>query len=68
MADSTSPKGGSGDFAKKVQKQLSRGKEKVQNSTNWSSDTDINKKESQKIQIKIFFNPGDAKAGEVTGD
>ncbi|XP_015236573.1 PREDICTED: bridging integrator 2-like [Cyprinodon variegatus] len=29
MADSTSPKGGSGDFAKKVQKQLSRGKEKV---------------------------------------
>ncbi|KAM9351039.1 bridging integrator 2a [Symphorus nematophorus] len=29
MAESTSPKGGSGDFAKKVQRQLSRGKEKV---------------------------------------
>ncbi|XP_017274733.1 bridging integrator 2a [Kryptolebias marmoratus] len=29
MADSTSPKGTSGDFAKKVQRQLSRGKEKV---------------------------------------
>ncbi|XP_042348620.1 bridging integrator 2a [Plectropomus leopardus] len=29
MADSTSPKGSSGDFAKKVQRQLSRGKEKV---------------------------------------
>ncbi|XP_071333285.1 bridging integrator 2a [Trachinotus anak] len=29
MTDSTSPKGGSGDFAKKVQRQLSRGKEKV---------------------------------------
>uniref|UniRef100_A0A3B3Z4Z9 BAR domain-containing protein n=1 Tax=Poecilia mexicana TaxID=48701 RepID=A0A3B3Z4Z9_9TELE len=30
MAESTSPKGNSGDFAKKVQRQLSRGKEKVQ--------------------------------------
>ncbi|XP_036960946.1 bridging integrator 2a [Acanthopagrus latus] len=29
MADNTSPKGSSGDFAKKVQRQLSRGKEKV---------------------------------------
>ncbi|XP_073326366.1 bridging integrator 2a [Pagrus major] len=29
MAESTSPKGSSGDFAKKVQRQLSRGKEKV---------------------------------------
>ncbi|GLD50325.1 bridging integrator 2 [Lates japonicus] len=29
MADSTSPKGNSGDFAKKVQRQLSRSKEKV---------------------------------------
>ncbi|KAM9344185.1 bridging integrator 2a [Pholidichthys leucotaenia] len=29
MADSTSPKGTAGDFAKKVQKQLSRGKERV---------------------------------------
>ncbi|XP_037629869.1 bridging integrator 2a isoform X1 [Sebastes umbrosus] len=29
MADSTSPKGSSGDFAKKVQRQLSRSKEKV---------------------------------------
>nr|XP_019960246.1 PREDICTED: bridging integrator 2 [Paralichthys olivaceus] len=29
MADSTSPKGNSGDFAKKVQRRLSRGKEKV---------------------------------------
>ncbi|XP_022619110.1 bridging integrator 2-like isoform X1 [Seriola dumerili] len=29
MTDSTSPKGNSGDFAKKVQRQLSRGKEKV---------------------------------------
>lgn len=29
MAESTSPKGTSGDFAKKVQRQLSRGKEKV---------------------------------------
>ncbi|XP_061591317.1 bridging integrator 2a [Cololabis saira] len=29
MADSTSPKATSGDFAKKVQRQLSRGKEKV---------------------------------------
>ncbi|KAK9515180.1 hypothetical protein VZT92_025847 [Zoarces viviparus] len=29
MAESTSPKGGTGDFAKKVQRQLSRSKEKV---------------------------------------
>ncbi|KAF7653891.1 hypothetical protein LDENG_00077210 [Lucifuga dentata] len=29
MAESSSPKGGAGDFAKKVQRQLSRGKEKV---------------------------------------
>lgn len=29
MADKTSPRGNSGDFAKKVQRQLSRGKEKV---------------------------------------
>lgn len=29
MAESTSPKGNSGDFAKKVQRQLSRSKEKV---------------------------------------
>uniref|UniRef100_A0A3Q3JNL6 BAR domain-containing protein n=1 Tax=Monopterus albus TaxID=43700 RepID=A0A3Q3JNL6_MONAL len=39
MAESTSPKGSSGDFAKKVQRQLSRSKEKVKinKSKEWQS-------------------------------
>ncbi|XP_054901876.1 bridging integrator 2a [Poeciliopsis prolifica] len=39
MADSTSPKGNSGDFAKKVQRQLSRGKEKVMQRLGKSMET-----------------------------
>nr|XP_057908398.1 bridging integrator 2a [Doryrhamphus excisus] len=39
MADHTSSKGGSGDFAKKVQRQLSRGKEKVLQKLGKSAET-----------------------------
>ncbi|XP_077368901.1 bridging integrator 2a [Festucalex cinctus] len=39
MADRTSPKGGSGDFAKKVQRRLSRGKEKVLQKLGKSEET-----------------------------
>uniref|UniRef100_A0A3B3XS54 BAR domain-containing protein n=1 Tax=Poecilia mexicana TaxID=48701 RepID=A0A3B3XS54_9TELE len=39
MAESTSPKGNSGDFAKKVQRQLSRGKEKVMQRLGKSMET-----------------------------
>uniref|UniRef100_A0A3P9DMV9 Bridging integrator 2a n=1 Tax=Maylandia zebra TaxID=106582 RepID=A0A3P9DMV9_9CICH len=39
MADKTSPRGNSGDFAKKVQRQLSRGKEKVMQRLGKSMET-----------------------------
>ncbi|XP_077453749.1 bridging integrator 2a [Stigmatopora argus] len=39
MADRTSPKGSSGDFAKKVQRRLSRGKEKVLQKLGKSEET-----------------------------
>ncbi|XP_030589672.1 bridging integrator 2a [Archocentrus centrarchus] len=39
MADKSSPKGNSGDFAKKVQRQLSRGKEKVLQRLGKSAET-----------------------------
>lgn len=69
MAQSTSPKGSSGDFAKKVQRQLSRSKEKVRvckflffffpNSTR----TNL-----LPFSCCFFFSAGAAKAGKDRGE
>uniref|UniRef100_A0A3Q2Z797 Bridging integrator 2a n=1 Tax=Hippocampus comes TaxID=109280 RepID=A0A3Q2Z797_HIPCM len=52
MADRTSPKGSTGDFAKKVQRQLTRGKEKVLQKLGKSEET----RDDQFEQYVLQFN------------
>lgn len=63
MAESTSGKGNSGDFAKKVQRQLSRSKEKVKVHKNFFS-----KYFDAFSPAETSFSAGAAAAGESSGE
>lgn len=55
MAESTSPKGNSGAFAKKVQRQLSRGKEKVQTLGFIVSQIPKTRKEKRDLDVSLLY-------------
>ncbi len=67
MAESTSPKGSSGDFAKKVQRQLSRSKEKASFCLPSNKRKDLIQFSCCRFEICVF-SAGAAKAGKDGGE
>lgn len=75
MAQSTSPKGSSGDFAKKVQRQLSRSKEKVRVCkflffffSQIAREQTYYHLVAVALSRLLFFSAGAAKAGKDRGE